>query len=516
MSVARRQIDCTLGLLRGGRFPGNGIAHMTEPHTRWQWRLRSAVVATTLTAFVAAAGARAQGAAVVTQTLAPKATGVLRGVAVDSVHGTSGTGVERPLAGAEVAIEGTTAVAVTDSIGAFSFDGLAPGQYQLGLYHPILDSLGMGVSSPTLMVRAGDTGYVKLATPSPARLVALLCKGTPAPRDSGEGPSIMIGRIVDADNEEPVVGARIALDWTDIVANRVVGVRHVERARDTATGSAGTFHMCWLPSDARGTLHAARSYDGEVVERPFAMDGRAAVMMQLHVPGPHPTAGGATVEGYVVRDDGQPLSGAQVRLIGATAGDTATTDNTGRFVLRGLPSGSRALAVRAIGYAQTNWSVELSPRHPQVVLVPLGKRAVVLPAVEVAGRLRLGYQRTGFDRRQQAGLGRFFTLADIERRNVGEFHDLLIGVPGLRLASARDGRLYLVGSHMDGCVRYIVDGHPFPTYSPDDADTFIHPSEIAGMEVYEPGEAPAEVAVGPGTASCTIAVIWTKVHLGVY
>ncbi len=90
------------------------------------------------------------------------------------------------------------------------------------------------------------------------------------------------------------------------------------------------------------------------------------------------------------------------------------------------------------------------------------------------------------------------------------------GVPGLRLASAGDGRLHLVGSQMSGCVRYLVDGHEFPTYSPDDADTFIRPSEIGGVEVYEPGEVPADLAVGPGTASCTIAVIWTKAYLGVY
>jgi Carboxypeptidase regulatory-like domain len=488
---------------------------MTESNAKWQWKLRAAVVAATLAAFMAA-DALAQRTAVGAQTTAPNTTGVLRGVAVDSVHGMSGAGAERPLVGAEVAIEGTTSVAVTDSTGAFSFEGLAPGQYRLGLFHPTLDSLGMSLSSPLLSLRAGDTGYVKLATPSPARLTALLCKGGPAPRDSGEGPSILLGHIVDAESDEPVVGARIALNWTDIIANRVVGVRHVDRARDTATGASGAVHLCWLPPDAHGMLHAARSYDGEVVERPFSMDGRSVVLMQLHVPGQNAAAGGATVEGYVIRDDGRPLPGAQVRLLGVTAPEGATTDNTGRFVLHGLPSGSRAITVRAIGYEQASLPVELSARHPQIVLVPLGKRAVVLPAVEVAGRLRMGYQRVGFDRRQQAGLGRFFTLADIERRNVGEFHDLLIGVPGLRLASARNGRLYLVGSQMSGCVRYIVDGHEFPTYSPDDADTFIRPSEIGGVEVYEPGEVPADLAVGPGTASCTIAVIWTKPYLGVY
>lgn len=488
---------------------------MTEPNAKWRWRQRAGVVAATLAAFVAV-DALAQGTSVVSQTTVRNATGVLRGVAVDSVHGMSGTGEERPLVGAEVAIEGTTLVAVTDSAGAFSFEGLAPGQYRLGLFHPTLDSLGMGVTSPLFSLRAGDTGYVKLATPSPARLIGLLCKRGPAPRDSGEGPSILIGRIVDAESDEPVVGARVALNWTDIIANRAIGVRQVDRARDTATGASGAFHLCWLPPDARGMLHAARSYDGEVVERPFSMEGRPVVLMQLHVPGQNATAGGATVEGYVIRDDGRPLPGAQVRLLGSTSPDGATTDNAGRFVLRGLPSGSRAIAVRAIGYEQAALPVELSARHPQMVLVPLGKRAVVLPAVEVAGRLRMGYQRVGFDRRQQAGLGRFLTLADIERRNVGEFHDLLVGVPGLRLRSARNGRLYLVGSQMNGCVRYIVDGHEFPTYSPDDADTFIRPNEIGGVEVYEPGEAPADVAVGPATASCTIAVIWTKPYLGVY
>jgi hypothetical protein len=102
------------------------------------------------------------------------------------------------------------------------------------------------------------------------------------------------------------------------------------------------------------------------------------------------------------------------------------------------------------------------------------------------------------------------------RRNASEFHDLLLGMPGLALSATPDGRLFLAASRAGGCIRYIVDGQAFPQYNPDDIDTFIRPNTVAGVEVYQPGEAPGEVAYGPAMATCTIVVIWTKTMLRVF
>lgn len=431
---------------------------------------------------------------------------VVTGVAFDSLHG-------GPLVGGQVSIEGSTRGGVTDSAGRFSIDSLSPSQTRVGLFHPTLDSLAIGVNSQTLTLRAGDTVRVTLAAPSAETLVTLLCPGTPIPVDSGGGISLLIGRILNAETEEPINAARVAVSWTDIAVSREIGLQHIERSRDTATGTLGTFHFCWLPLTLRGMLHAARSYHGEVLDRAYGLEDRVVGLVTIHVPSAvaPPAGSGATLQGHVVRADGKSIPGARARVLGGT--DSATTDDGGRFILHGLPIGSRTLVVRAVGYQPVRVPVELSVRIPQQVIVPLGQSAVVLKTVVVIGQLDAGYRRVGFDRRKAAGLGRYLNADDIEKRGVTELRDLLIGMPGLQLTSTPLGLQYLMGSRGDQCVLYMVDGHCFREYNPGDADAFVHPHDIGAIEVYEPSDVPAEIIFGPGTA-CTVVVIWTKIHLG--
>jgi hypothetical protein len=433
---------------------------------------------------------------------------VVAGVAFDSLHG-------GPLVGAQISIEGSTRGGVSDSAGRFQVDSLSPGQARVGLFHPTLDSLAIGVNSQTLTLRVGDTLRVTLAVPSAETLVTLLCPGTPIPVDSGGGVSLLIGRILDAETEEPINAARVAVSWTDIAVSREIGLQHIERSRDTATGASGAFHFCWLPSTLRGVLHAARSYHGEVLDRAYGMEDRFVSLVTIHVPSAAmaSAASGATLAGHVVREDGKSISGARVRVLAGT--DSATTDDGGRFILHGLPIGSRTLLVRAVGYQPVRVPVELSVRVPQQVIVPLGQSAVVLKTVVVTGRLDAGYRRVGFDRRKAAGLGRYLNADEIEKRSVTELRDLLLGMPGLQLTSTPAGQQYLMGSRGNQCVIYMVDGHRFREYNPGDADAFVHPRDIGAIEVYEPSDVPPEIVFGPGTA-CTVVVIWTKIHLGTH
>ncbi|MFL5478225.1 MAG: carboxypeptidase regulatory-like domain-containing protein, partial [Gemmatimonadaceae bacterium] len=64
----------------------------------------------------------------------------LSGVVIDSVNG-------RYLAGAEVVVQGANISLITDSTGKFNVDSLAPGTYQVGVFHPLLDTLGVSLAT---------------------------------------------------------------------------------------------------------------------------------------------------------------------------------------------------------------------------------------------------------------------------------------------------------------------------------------------------------------------------------
>lgn len=78
----------------------------------------------------------------------------------------------------------------------------------------------------------------------------------------------------------------------------------------------------------------------------------------------------------------EPLAGAVVRVAGTTLG--ASTDSLGRFVVRDVPVGIRALEVRRLGYAPLVRSdIAVSVARPAEVLVELEPAAARLDAVTV-------------------------------------------------------------------------------------------------------------------------------------
>jgi len=132
--------------------------------------------------------------------------------------------------------------------------------------------------------------------------------------------------------------------------------------------------------------------------------------------------------GRVTRtDDGGPFVGALVTVAGT--GDTAVTGDNGQFTLRGLPTGSRTLEVRALGWEPEVLPVELTQRTARHIVVPLVTRLRWLEAVVVTATLNVGLHRIGFDSRKQRGVGHFITADDIAKRTAMEFVDLMTKCP---------------------------------------------------------------------------------------
>jgi carboxypeptidase family protein len=209
---------------------------------------------------------------------APSPFGVITGIVVDSLYG-------RRLVGAQISVEGLNNLAMTDSAGRFTIDSVPPGKYRIGVFHPLLDSLILSIASPPLQVFADSTLGLILATPSAPTFIRLVCGPIQIDTMAGIGPSVVVGRVLNAETEAPVAGVRVTLSWTDIQAGTNIGVHRIQRIRDTTTGPGGGFRFCNLPPSVNGVARAIiATADSGAVSRPLSLNGRLVVALVLHVP----------------------------------------------------------------------------------------------------------------------------------------------------------------------------------------------------------------------------------------
>jgi hypothetical protein len=218
--------------------------------------------------------------------------------------------------------------------------------------------------------------------------------------------------------------------------------------------------------------------------------------------------GTAVLTGTVTATNGQPLEGAQILLLGTQLG--GRTDQAGNFRLGGLPGGTQSIEVRQIGYAPRRYAVDLLPEKVSKVNPVLEERAVVLEAVEVAGKKGSGIP--GFDQRKKSGFGTYITRDDIEKRGALRTSDLFRTIPGVQVNWNGSGYTVQMARSAAGyCpVQYYIDGSPFLSTGGDDMDQIVQPQDIQAIEVYKgPTETPAEFQ-GGGSAACGTIVIWTR------
>lgn len=454
--------------------------------------------------------------------------GSVFGTVYDSVH-------QAALVGAIVSVEGTSRMDITTDKGAFRVDSIPPGKYVLRITHELLDSLGMALFTDSLAVTDAGVIPVSVAIPSGETLVAASC---PAARRA-LGPSAVIGRVLEAEADKPVAGARVSVAWSEMSINDKL--RRVPRVREDRSGADGVFRICGLPSEMVGTVQAIhngittsevkvtlegqplviqglRIGTAETVVAATDTAAQARAREQAQAAGQRFSAttmrkGQASLTGRVTNGAGQPIVGARVDVLG-TPGATLTREN-GEFSLSELPSGTQTVVVRQLGFAPVETAVELSTRAAARVTIALTRAAQVLAPVTVtANEADAGLDKVGFTQRKRSAGGYFVTAADIAKRAPNLLTDVFRTIPSLRVVpSGVDYVIQSARNPTNGCVMYYVDGAPWEAIFAGDVDRLLPTWEIAAVEVYNGSNTPMQFQA-PGKSGCASIVIWSKTRTG--
>ena len=424
-----------------------------------------------------------------------------------------------PLRGATVVLVEPSRYATSDERGRFHFDSVPPGRYTLAFMHPMLDSLDLTVGETVVQAVEGRTAAVRLFTPSAATLYARVC---PAPREKATG--FILGRVRDVDGDAPVAGAVVTSEWSEFVPMNGAVSRHAVGHRATTTASGG-FIFCGVPADAPFVVGATL---GSSAAGPVEMTLGTSLIGHLELAvrvGDDGAAASATLRGMVKRTGGQAVAGALVGAVADSARSTRT-DAAGRFALGGLPPGTRAFEVRAVGLAPANLVLDLRTSSIVDTTIVLANPAQALKAVSVTTTTSK-IDRGDFDRRRHESAGFFMTAADIARSSPSNIADLFRRVPAVRVGTmpvnGRGSRANIptlqvmmvnsAGKTQQCIPNFFLDGAP---YLVDDGHTFaelmdqVTPEAITGIEVYRPGTPMPPQFDRSSLSGCGSIVIWTR------
>jgi hypothetical protein len=424
-------------------------------------------------------------------------------VVVDSLHG-------RYLSGADVVVEGVTNTVQTDSLGQFKIDGLTPGTFQVGVFHPLLDTLDVVLLTKPFHVGPDSAGVVVLGVPSAPTIIHRECPGA----TNASASSAIIGHVNDPETLAPVAGAEVDVGWTELQVSKSIGIRRTPHLLRDTTDKSGLFTICGLPSGLSASMQARRG-SAATAEVPIEIpDGASQVFVRslyLSAVDSAAKSGNASVSGVVLLQGSTTNAGTRVELSGTDI--VAITDEKGEFAMQHLPSGTGLLLARHLGFSAETAPVELSSRQPQRVTMKLSKFVAIMDPVLVTARRTAALDKVGFNKRQRSGFGRYIGPEQLERMHATQLTDILRRVPGLRVINTAEGEIVessrgptsLIGSE---CVQYWVDDAPWTSLTPGDVNQFVNGGEVAAVEVYQGAGVPPQYQ--RSLSNCTTIVVWTR------
>jgi len=370
---------------------------------------------------------------------------VLAGTVVDSVS-------RDAIAGAHIALSGTSLEGTTDARGRFSIAGVLPGEYGVEVRTPSLDSVS-AIHQTTLMF-VDATTPVQIRVPTAEQIASLVCGNARL-----NAPGIVIGIVDTRGDSVPSRAITIEAEWVEIGLRSEGGAIGVERPRRHLAARAdarGAFKLCGVPVSTqlaiRATADNAVSDPVTVQIPPSGRFARASVRMNRSDPG------AATLTGQVLTDSTlQPIAGAQVALSGVARG--AVTDDRGAFRISGVSAGEYTLTVRRVGYGPLDARVSLTPNQSTNRQIFLS-RIVMLDSIVVTETLTDRALRE-FEDNRRIGLGHFFTREDLEKYSGRPMDQLFAQMPGIDLVRGKGSHSWIASS------RPHIESNPYDKILPD-------------------------------------------------
>jgi hypothetical protein len=444
--------------------------------------------------------------------VAPSSTnsgfGTIRGTVYDSLLGV-------PLAGAHVALIKGTPSTETNRHGRYILDSVPAGPQVITFWHPALDSVGLSSFAFPVTVQAGHVSTLPLGVPSHSTYWRAACGG---PRSAGADSGLVYGTIHDAETGQRLAGARAAVSWLAVRWDSGGRWRPDRVGIEVRADLLGNYYVCGAPVEYLVTVQAmADPFSSGVVD--VLVNTRGIVRRDLSVsrevsaaePDSAPrrrSRGLATVIGTVRGERGGVLPGAIATL--DDVADTARVDGVGRFVLRDLPSGSRMLMVRQVGYFAWRSQVDLRNRDTTRVDVAL-EEATVLDTIRVTAAPQMSAVMEEINLRRLAGFGYVFGMSEIRQRFF--MSSIFQGIPSVWVEGPPDRftlRARAVYSIRGGYCRMkvYIDG-----YLADEQQLAeLLPQRVAVVEVYPRPSAFLGRYEDP-LSPCGVVLVWTFLAL---
>jgi hypothetical protein len=275
----------------------------------------------------------------------------------------------RPLAGAHVHLADLARDAVSDSLGAFRFDSVGASVHTLWADHPRLDTLGLFSLGARVDATPQALTNVMLAIPAFESLWRRACGSEPVPRGAD---AFVFGRVVYDSARARTGGATVEVSWLGNARDSTI-TRAAESRRTAQSDSSGNYAVCGIPAQASVTLSISGE-QGSAIPLSFRIGPASIARRDLTYPSKSVIealgadtsrnalvgqADGASLS-IVVRDSaGLPVHDARATLSGVAREWRA--DSHGALSLRGIPPGTRVLAVGAEGFLTERRVADLAP-----------------------------------------------------------------------------------------------------------------------------------------------------------